>query len=114
MPCDYSNYPNDWVDVRDRILKRAGGNDWPGSDSRLGAICEWCGAMNYHAHPITGSKVVLTIAHLDDPDPMNCADDNLAALCQKCHNSFDAPMRVRNRAKKIREQEIKAGQLSIF
>ena len=26
--------------------------------------CEWCGAVNYIPHPDTGSKVVLTIAHV--------------------------------------------------
>jgi len=32
--------------------------------------------------------IVLTIAHLDH-DPRNCADENLAALCQRCHNRYD-------------------------
>jgi 5-methylcytosine-specific restriction endonuclease McrA len=43
------------------------------------------------------SVVVLTIAHIDDPDPMNCDYDNLKALCQGCHNRHDMPMRVLNR-----------------
>jgi 5-methylcytosine-specific restriction endonuclease McrA len=38
------------------------------------------------------SKVVLTVAHLDHT-PENCADENLRAWCQRCHNSYDAPMR---------------------
>ena len=37
-------------------------------------------------------KVVLTVAHLDH-QPENCADDNLRAWCQRCHNAYDAPMR---------------------
>lgn len=41
-------------------------------------------------------RIVLTIAHLHDPNPANCADDNLAALCQRCHNTLDAPMRRAN------------------
>lgn len=40
--------------------------------------------------------VVLTIAHLDHI-PENCNDDNLRALCQKCHNSYDAKHRVETR-----------------
>ena len=56
-------------------------------------------------------QIVLTIAHLHDPDPMNCDDGNLAALCQKCHNTLDAPMRKRNRAK---SRVKKTGQMSIF
>lgn len=40
--------------------------------------------------------VVLTIAHVDDSDPQNCADSNLKALCQRCHNNHDMPMRKAN------------------
>lgn len=112
MPCDYSKYPAEWNEIRDRILARAGGNST--GDVRIGARCEQCGAENWEPHPETGSKVVLTIAHLDDPDPMNTADDNLAALCQKCHNSRDAPMRARNRAIKRRTQEIHNGQMELL
>lgn len=36
--------------------------------------------------------IVLTVAHLDH-DPSNCAEDNLKALCQRCHNRYDAKMR---------------------
>ena len=77
-PCDYSKYPPDWQEIRTRILKRA---DYK---------CEWCGAENYALHPITGSKVILTIAHLDhDPENWQVTDDRLAALCQKCHLRYD-------------------------
>jgi hypothetical protein len=31
--------------------------------------------------------------HIDEY-PENCADENLAALCQKCHNNYDAPTRA--------------------
>lgn len=31
----------------------------------------------------------LTVAHLDQ-DPRNCDDDNLVALCQRCHLGYDA------------------------
>ncbi len=37
-------------------------------------------------------KVVLTVAHLDHT-PENCADENLRAWCQRCHNTYDLPMR---------------------
>lgn len=43
-------------------------------------------------------RIVLTVAHLDDADPANCSDDNLAALCQRCHNRHDQAMRLRNAA----------------
>jgi 5-methylcytosine-specific restriction endonuclease McrA len=73
-------YPVDWKAISLRIRERAG------------QVCEWCPAENGKPHPITGSTVVLTVAHLDH-DPRNCADDNLKALCQRCHNRYDAPVR---------------------
>ncbi len=89
MPIKSENkkrYPKNWKEIRSKVLARA-------------AFCEWCGAKNYHPHPITKSKVVLTIAHLDHT-PENCDPSNLRALCQKCHNTYDAPMRAKNRKKK--------------
>lgn len=44
-------------------------------------------------------KVVLTVAHLDH-QPENCARENLRALCQKCHNDYDAPVRRRGIAER--------------
>jgi 5-methylcytosine-specific restriction endonuclease McrA len=43
-------------------------------------------------------QVILTIAHIDQ-DPTNNDDDNLAALCQRCHNRLDAPHRAKNAAR---------------
>lgn len=37
--------------------------------------------------------VILQTAHLDH-DPSNCADANLAALCQFCHAEYDAQHRL--------------------
>ena len=55
--------------------------------------CEWCGAENGQPHPITGSKVVLTTAHVFDDRPEAANLLNLAALCQKCHNGHDMKAR---------------------
>ena len=81
-------YPRDWHAISKRIRERAGGR------------CEFrdfagrrCEAVNGQPHPISGSRVVLTVAHLDHT-PENCADDNLLAACQRCHNRYDAPMRA--------------------
>jgi len=76
-PCDYSDYPEDWDLIRARILKRAGNR------------CEWCKAENGQPNPATGSRVVLTIAHLDH-NLAHSDDENLRALCQKCHLTYDA------------------------
>jgi hypothetical protein len=83
-------YPPDWKEIVARIRKRSGG------------FCELCGAENYKPHPITGSKVVLTVAHLNH-DPRDCSDYNLKDACQKCHNSYDAPMRAAGRKQRRRD-----------
>lgn len=111
MPIDYKNYPANWEEIRNKILRRAGGRE---DDPKYESKCESCGAMNYKPHPQTGARVVLTIAHIYDPDPHNVNDDNLLALCQKCHNNLDAPMRARNRALARRISQKAAGQLSLF
>jgi 5-methylcytosine-specific restriction endonuclease McrA len=85
MPMCRELYPKDWKQVSLQIRERDG---WR---------CKWCGAENSKPHPVTGSKVVLTVAHHPDSNPANCADGNLQALCQSCHNKLDAPMRARNR-----------------
>ena len=52
----------------------------------------------YRRNPKTGKDayIVLTIAHLDHT-PENCSDDNLKALCQRCHNRYDAEHRKQTR-----------------
>lgn len=53
-----------------------------------------CAAVNGKPHPVTGSKVVLTIMHLNH-QPEDVRDENLLAGCQRCHNRYDAPVRAR-------------------
>jgi len=62
--------------------------------SRAKGVCEWCGAVHGLPHPVSGSKVVLTCAHVWDKRPEACGLLNLAALCQRCHNRHDAKDRV--------------------
>lgn len=78
-------YPANWRAIRARILARAG-NCCEGSPPYPD-----CRASNGQPHPITGSRVVLTIAHWPDPTPANVADENLHANCQRCHLSVDRP-----------------------
>ena len=87
-PENKSRYPKNWKEIRERILKRANNR------------CEFCGVENhtYRRNPKTGKDayIVLTIAHLDHT-PENCSDDNLKALCQRCHNRYDAEHRKQTR-----------------
>jgi 5-methylcytosine-specific restriction endonuclease McrA len=87
MPIDYKKYPKNWkTEIRPAILERAGHK------------CEFCEATNYQPHPATGSRVVLTVAHLDH-DVRNNSHDNLRALCQRCHLRYDAKHHAKNAAK---------------
>jgi hypothetical protein len=55
--------------------------------------------------------VVLTVAHLDHT-PENNTDDNLMAMCQKCHNRLDAAHRAANAAN-TRRKKANVGQLEL-
>lgn len=85
MPIDYSQYHPKWRLISKLIRVNRAQNK-----------CEWCGADNYKPHPITGSKVVLTVAHIDR-DKTNNRFYNLAALCQKCHLGHDIKQHIANR-----------------
>ena len=89
-PENKSRYPADWK-LRSRFVRF----------SRAKNKCEWCGAENYQPHPITGSKVILTTAHIFDHRPEACSLLNLAGLCQRCHNRHDAETRRRERRERL-------------
>lgn len=90
MPIDYKDYHPKWTLIRRLILKRAN-NKCEGSDKYPN-----CRVMNYHIHATTGSKVILTIAHLDH-NKKNNRFSNLKALCQRCHLGHDLPHHITNR-----------------
>ena len=95
-----ARYPADWA-LRSFFVRVI----------RAGNKCEWCGAVNGRPHPVTGSRVVLTAAHVYDKRPEAAGLLNLAALCQRCHNRHDAADRQQNRRK---SREKKYGQLKLF
>lgn len=91
-PENVARYPKDWRAISQRIKARAGQRceSVPGQPA--------CEAKQGERHPITKAIVVLTVAHLDH-QPENCADENLRALCQRCHNRYDQKHRQRNAAR---------------
>lgn len=113
-----ARYPANWKEIRERILERAGhccercgaGNYWdvqrldpaaPASWTVVGfdpikANC-WPFFVMAAVNGMVITTIVLTIAHVHDPDPANCADDNLQALCQRCHLVLDAPLHAATR-----------------
>lgn len=88
MPAREENkkrYPPDWPDISARIRFERAGNRCEGSPG----FYPDCRAENGKPHPVTGSKVVLTVAHLNHT-PEDCRDENLMAMCQRCHLTYDA------------------------
>lgn len=126
MPCDYRLYPPDWKAIRARILERAEhrcercnapNGRWI---VRVPGSAEWSG-VNQDAEAVarlravfgrTMVKVVLTCAHLDH-DLGHNTDDNLAALCQRCHLRHDTHQHVVSRAETRRRREADRGQLTL-
>jgi hypothetical protein len=95
-PEEKARYPKDWKAISLEVRERAG---W-----RCEGSPRWpdCRAENGKPHPRTGSKVVLTVAHLDHT-PENCGEPgdrpNLKAWCQRCHLVYDAPHHAKNAAR---------------
>jgi len=101
MPIDYSRYPANWRDIRAAILQRAANT------------CEWCGAENHEPHPVTGARVVLTVAHINH-DIENNAPGNLAALCQRCHQRHDYEVVVVALPNLVKDHDRKRTRLRIM
>lgn len=103
-PENRARYPGNWkaivAAVRERSGDRCEGSPmWPD-----------CRAINGEQHPVTGSRVVLTTAHLDHV-PENCSLDNLRHWCQRCHLVYDAKHHAQTAAATRRA---KAGTLEMF
>jgi hypothetical protein len=84
-----ARYPANWREISLRIRSSA---QWRCQGSPAYPECR---AENGQPHPVTGSRVVLTVGHLDH-HPENCSDDNLRAWCQRCHLTYDAAHHAAN------------------
>ena len=116
MPFQKERYPKEWKTISLRIRER---ENWR---------CKFCDAENGKPNPLTGSKVVLTVAHLgtekpdgsagDKHDKMDVRDENLAALCQRCHLRYDIDEHIENARKtriaKRHAAHKAAGQSELF
>jgi hypothetical protein len=103
MPFNRKLYPPDWEEISKRVKDEAG---WACEGSPAYPDCR---ARHGEPHPVTGSRVVLTTAHLDH-DPANCERSNLRAWCQRCHNTYDFSRRRANAAARRRAE--KAAELA--
>lgn len=143
MPMDNSKYPPDWKAISNRIrFERAGGkceqcgaphNAW--IYRKLDDPAQWSllddeefvyrHGEEYADKP---TRVILTVHHIGTPlpdgtpgnarDKMDVRDENLIALCQRCHLLADLPHHMENRkatlARKRRQRIAATGQQSLF
>lgn len=94
-PENRGRYPKDWKAIVERVRARSG--------DRCEGSPRWphCRAENGQPHPETGSRVVLTTAHLDHT-PENCDMSNLRHWCQRCHLVYDQQHHAESRAARKR------------
>jgi len=116
MPVDMKRYPENWKKISLSIRDRSGGRCE--CTGECGTHSERCNAINYEPHPITGSKVILTVAHLgyrtgNKHDKMDVRKKNLKAMCQRCHLLFDLPEHMENARKTRRMKFLATGQLEL-
>lgn len=102
-----AKYPPDWKAISLRIRIRSGGQ----------CECEGeCGlhrttpgprrCVERHGQPAKWAKgkIMLTVAHLNH-DPSDCRDENLKAMCQRCHLRYDIDHHQKNAAASRRLQK---------
>ena len=113
-PENRGRYPVEWPTISLRIRKERA-QDRCECDGRCGRPAHHldldgrCMNRNGTRAVGTGSIVVLTVAHLDHT-PENCADDNLAAMCQGCHLHYDREHHAQTRAATTAADRAAAGQ----
>lgn len=103
QPENRDRYPANWsTEVVPRIAARSGGRcectgecGWRRCPTRIHGA-ERCTALNGQTHPVTGSRVVLTTAHLNHT-PEDVRDEVLRHWCQGCHLAYDNHIHQANR-----------------
>lgn len=114
MPIKKENkhkYPKDWKTISNRIrFERAQGR------------CECSGECGLHSHPprrceelhnekakFANGKIILTVAHLNHQEN-DCRDENLKAMCNRCHLRYDSIHHQKN-AKITRRKKLNIDEL---
>jgi hypothetical protein len=113
MPVDWKKYPADWKNIVARIRARSGDRcECSGECGRHECARQPCGAVNHQPHPISGSRVVLTTAHLDH-DPSSSDESRMRHLCQRCHLHLDRGLHAQHATQTRLRQREDAGQLRL-
>lgn len=150
MPMDRKRYPANWEVISRRVRFERAGNkcEWCGVENGAVGARDVDGKW-WHEREIDQMKsdvgyalfageypkiirIVLTVAHLGTPhangtpgdkhDKMDVREENLAALCQKCHLNYDREDHVQHRRDNLRQRKAseqhqhdqERGQLRMF
>lgn len=109
-PENRERYPSDWAQISARIRnERAAGRCECLGECGRGTHVGRCPNANGGAAYGTGSRVVLTVAHLNHT-PEDCDDDNLKAMCQGCHLHYDKGHHAETRSRTTHEARVLGGQ----
>lgn len=103
-PDNRARYPKDWpaISLRIRFERAEGRCECEGECGHdHGGRCD---ALHGQPHPITGSKVVLTTAHLNHT-PEDCRDEVLRAMCNRCHLAYDREHHATSRRKRAEDRK---------
>jgi hypothetical protein len=94
MPFKKEQYPKEWPAISRRIRDRSNGRCECHGECGLhpGRRCE---EQNGRTAKWAKGVIVLTVAHLNH-DGMDCRDENLKAMCQRCHLRYDQDLHQRN------------------
>jgi hypothetical protein len=87
-PENLARYPKDWKAISAAIKDRAGWRCECEGECGRGTHTGRCPNLHLGFAYGTGSKVILTTAHLDHV-PEHCEPENLKAMCQGCHLHYD-------------------------
>ena len=112
MPVDYATYPKEWKAISQRIRLRSGGQCECEGECGLHRTTPGprrCIERNGQPAKWAKGKVVLTVAHLNH-QPMDCRDENLKAMCQRCHLRYDMTHHQLN-ARRTRRSKKASGEL---
>ncbi len=106
-------YPKNWKQLSKQVRERDGNRCACSGECGHDHGGRACGARNGEAHPVTGSKVVLTVAHLDR-DPTGDDPALLRAMCQRCHLAYDRDQHRASAADTRTRSKESAGQRRLF
>jgi len=84
-------YPPHWREIRQRIVARSGGQCECEGECGLHRTTPGprrCVERHLEAARWANGRVVLTVAHLNH-QPEDCREENLKAMCNRCHLRYD-------------------------